>query len=98
MKEEEQRCGARLGVQQTLQLLQQCIDSGKLLEHSDGVAAAQYLKQQLEDMYTKNTGTLTDAQILQVWSVAQHAQGRAARAELVVVSDHCNLSICTSQR
>jgi hypothetical protein len=93
MKEEEQRCGTRLDVQQTLQLLQQYIDSAKLVEHFGGViAAAQHLKLQLEDMHTKNSSTLTDAQLLQVWSAAQHEQGRAARAELASVSVYSKAS------
>jgi hypothetical protein len=82
LQQATQQCDGQLSVQQTLQQLQHCIDDAVMIEHSDVVAVVQHLKQQLEDMYTKNTGTLTDAQVLQVWSAAQREQGRAARTEL----------------
>jgi hypothetical protein len=81
-----QQCGRYLSVQQTLQQLQHCIVSAVLARHSDDLAVVQHLNQQLEDIYIKNTGTLTDAQVLQVWSAAQREQGRAARAELAVAT------------
>jgi hypothetical protein len=84
LQQAKQQCGGQLNVQQTLQQLQHCIDDAIMIEHSDVVAAVQHLKQQLEDMYTKNTGTLTDAQVLQVWSAAQREKGRAARFELAL--------------
>jgi hypothetical protein len=84
LQQAAQQCGEQLSVQQTLQQLQHCIDDAAMIGHSDGVAVVQHLKQQLEDMYTKNTGTLTDAQVLQVWSAAQREQGQAARFELAL--------------